>query len=187
MAHRHSCLILASVLEVNKDAEIYIPASFWGNIPQRKLTVVDKPVQTLEAVFSTGELQGIEQSLLIKTAQCIVVVAGCSYPGVGLILDATAQYGKVYEKLQGLKADVPRQSLSWPYPNPSGQRILSSLAVGLPARLRDFSGQSSKNEVLNVSDFEAALYTGEALKITLAGCETNSLSKNKLRLVTQFY
>lgn len=45
---------------------------------------------------------------------------------------------------------------------PSGRRILSSLAVRLPLRLRDFSGQPLKNEILNTSDFEMALYTGES-------------------------
>jgi len=45
---------------------------------------------------------------------------------------------------------------------PSGRRILSSLAVRLPVRLRDFSGQLLKNEILNASDFEMALYTGES-------------------------
>jgi len=45
---------------------------------------------------------------------------------------------------------------------PSGRRILSSLAVRLPVRLKDFSGQSLKDEILNISDFEMALYTGES-------------------------
>ncbi|MFC1893392.1 hypothetical protein ACFLYR_05115 [Chloroflexota bacterium] len=45
---------------------------------------------------------------------------------------------------------------------PSGWRILSSLAIRLPVRLRDFSGQSLKGEIINASDFEMALYTGES-------------------------
>jgi hypothetical protein len=44
---------------------------------------------------------------------------------------------------------------------PSARRILSSLAVRLPPRLRDFSGQQLKHEILSTSDFEMALYTGE--------------------------
>lgn len=44
---------------------------------------------------------------------------------------------------------------------PSGRRILSSMAVRLPARLRDFSGQPLKDEILNTSDFEMTLFTGE--------------------------
>jgi hypothetical protein len=46
--------------------------------------------------------------------------------------------------------------------SPSGRRILSSLAIRLPVRLRDFSGQPLKDEILNASDFEMALYTGES-------------------------
>ncbi len=46
--------------------------------------------------------------------------------------------------------------------SPSGRRILSSLVIRLPVRLRDFSGQPLKNETLNTSDFEMALYTGES-------------------------
>jgi len=45
---------------------------------------------------------------------------------------------------------------------PSHGRILSSLAIRLPERLRDFSGQSLKDEILNASDFDMALYTGES-------------------------
>jgi hypothetical protein len=43
----------------------------------------------------------------------------------------------------------------------SGRRILSSLAVKLPSRLRDFSGQQLRTEIVNASDFDMALYTGE--------------------------
>ncbi|MFC2070415.1 hypothetical protein ACFLTB_04505, partial [Chloroflexota bacterium] len=46
--------------------------------------------------------------------------------------------------------------------SPSSKHILSSLAVRLPLRLRDFSGEALKNEILNTSDFEIALYTGES-------------------------
>ncbi|MBI4288880.1 MAG: hypothetical protein HY671_10680 [Chloroflexi bacterium] len=44
---------------------------------------------------------------------------------------------------------------------PSGRPILSSLAVRMPLRLRDRSGQSLKLEIAAASDFEMALYTGE--------------------------
>ena len=44
---------------------------------------------------------------------------------------------------------------------PSMRRILSSIAVRLPARLRDLTGQPLKKEIISASDFEMALYTGE--------------------------
>jgi hypothetical protein len=46
---------------------------------------------------------------------------------------------------------------------PSGRRILSSLAVRLPIRLKDFSGQPLKDEILTAFDFDIALFTGESL------------------------
>ncbi len=44
----------------------------------------------------------------------------------------------------------------------SGRPILSALAIRLPVRLKDFSGQPLKHEILNASDLEMALYTGES-------------------------
>ena len=93
---------LASVLEVNEDAEIYVPASFWGTIPGRKVTIVTTPVQVSQEVFTVGELQGIEQSLAVKSINGVIVVAGCSHPGVGAILDAASCHGKVYGIVGGL-------------------------------------------------------------------------------------
>lgn len=45
---------------------------------------------------------------------------------------------------------------------PSGKLILSSLAVRLPVRLKDFSGQPLKEEILTASDVDVALFTGES-------------------------
>jgi 7,8-dihydropterin-6-yl-methyl-4-(beta-D-ribofuranosyl)aminobenzene 5'-phosphate synthase len=87
---------LSGILEVNKDAEIYLPASFWGTIPGRKVIPVTSSIQISEQVFSTGELKGIEQSLALKTDKGIFVLAGCSHPGVGNIIDAASRFGKVY-------------------------------------------------------------------------------------------
>jgi 7,8-dihydropterin-6-yl-methyl-4-(beta-D-ribofuranosyl)aminobenzene 5'-phosphate synthase len=92
---------LAGILKVNKDAEIYVPASFWGIIPGRKVTTVTDPLQISEQVFSTGELEGIEQSLALKTAKGILVVTGCSHPGLGNIMDAASRFGKVYGAVGG--------------------------------------------------------------------------------------
>jgi len=93
---------LSDILEINKHAEIYVPASTVARLPERKVIMVSQPIQISEAVFSTGELEGIEQSLAIKTSKGILVVAGCSHPGVGTILDAASRYGKVYGIIGGL-------------------------------------------------------------------------------------
>jgi hypothetical protein len=45
---------------------------------------------------------------------------------------------------------------------PSGKTILSVVAIRLPAKLRDFSGDSLKKAISAVSDFEMVLYSGES-------------------------
>ena len=93
---------LPHFLQVNKEAEIYPPASLGETIPGRKVTIVREPVQICPNVFTTGELKGIEQSLAVDTDKGILVVAGCSHPGVGDILDAASRWGKVYGIVGGL-------------------------------------------------------------------------------------
>jgi 7,8-dihydropterin-6-yl-methyl-4-(beta-D-ribofuranosyl)aminobenzene 5'-phosphate synthase len=87
---------LRGMLDINKEAEIYVPASFWGTIPGRKVTTVAGPLLISEGVFSTGELRGIEQSLAIRTNKGILIVVGCSHPGLGEIMDAASRFGKLY-------------------------------------------------------------------------------------------
>lgn len=87
---------LQDIMEANKDIELYLPQSFWGGISAKKLTKIKEPLQICPNVFSTGELGGIEQSLVINTNKGLLVVVGCSHPGVGNILDAASRFGKVY-------------------------------------------------------------------------------------------
>jgi len=93
---------LADLLEINSTAEIYVPASTSATIPGRKVIPVKESMQISVAVFSTGELNGIEQSLAIKTVKGVVVVVGCSHPGLGPILEAAARYGTIYGIIGGL-------------------------------------------------------------------------------------
>ncbi|MBA7618063.1 hypothetical protein ES703_25382 [subsurface metagenome] len=93
---------LQSILEVNGDAEIYVPSSLWRLLPGRKVTAVTGPVQICAGVFSTGELKGVEQSLVLRTNNGIVVLTGCSHPGVSEILRAASRFGKVFGIVGGL-------------------------------------------------------------------------------------
>lgn len=93
---------LSDFLQVNKEAEIYPPASLGGTIPGREVTIVREPVQICPNVFTTGELRGIEQSLAVDTDKGMLVIVGCSHPGVGDILDAASRWGRVYGIVGGL-------------------------------------------------------------------------------------
>jgi 7,8-dihydropterin-6-yl-methyl-4-(beta-D-ribofuranosyl)aminobenzene 5'-phosphate synthase len=59
-------------------------------------------VELFENGYSTGQLAGIEQSLVLRQDDHVVVVAGCSHPGVGAILDAAATFGPVTTLIGGL-------------------------------------------------------------------------------------
>jgi 7,8-dihydropterin-6-yl-methyl-4-(beta-D-ribofuranosyl)aminobenzene 5'-phosphate synthase len=93
---------LSDILETNKHAEIYVPASVRAGIPGRKVISVSQPLQISSDVMSIGELKNIEQSLVVMTSRGILVVTGCSHPGVGAILDAASSHGKIYGIIGGL-------------------------------------------------------------------------------------
>ncbi len=92
---------LWDILQLNKNATLYVPASVTAAIRGRKVVRVSSPLQITAEVFSTGELARIEQSLAIKTDKGILVVVGCSHPGVGEIIDAASKFGKVYGVIGG--------------------------------------------------------------------------------------
>lgn len=60
------------------------------------------PTEIHEGIFSTGTLEGIEQSLAVRTKRGVVVVVGCSHPGVKRILDAATGFGRPYALIGGL-------------------------------------------------------------------------------------
>lgn len=93
---------LPDFLKVNKDVKVYVPASYPAPSGAKEVVSVKEPLQIHENIFSTGELRGIEQSLVVKTEKGLVVIAGCSHPGVGNILKAASQFGKAYALIGGL-------------------------------------------------------------------------------------
>ncbi len=60
-----------------------------------------------EGIHSTGELDGIEQSLCIETPKGIVIIAGCSHPRMEHIISAASKFGKVYGIIGGLHGNRP--------------------------------------------------------------------------------
>ncbi len=93
---------LKDIMEANKDVELYLPQSFRGGISDKRITKIKEPFEIRRGIFTTGELEGVEQSLVIDTDKGLVVVVGCSHPGVGKVLDAGARFGKIYGIVGGL-------------------------------------------------------------------------------------
>ncbi len=93
---------LPQLLKVNKNIKLYVPASCPPPSRAKEVISVSYPTQINEKVFSTGELNEGEQSMAIKTERGVVVIAGCSHPGVGTILESASQFGKVCALVGGL-------------------------------------------------------------------------------------
>jgi len=55
-----------------------------------------------DGIYTTGELGGIEQSLVLVSSGKATVLAGCSHSGVGNILSSARQFGRVHSLIGGL-------------------------------------------------------------------------------------
>jgi 7,8-dihydropterin-6-yl-methyl-4-(beta-D-ribofuranosyl)aminobenzene 5'-phosphate synthase len=100
-AHHDHTGGLPAFLEKNKTAKIYVPPSFTGPAGREVITIRG-PTKIHENVFSTGELDNIEQSMAVKTEKGLVLIQGCSHPKMEHILGAASQFGKVYASIGGL-------------------------------------------------------------------------------------
>ncbi|MFW6137620.1 MAG: MBL fold metallo-hydrolase [Spirochaetota bacterium] len=87
-------------LEQNSEVTVYIPASFSSSFQHRVeeagagVVRVKRPMEITPGVYSTGEVGTWikEQALVIQSAKGLVVVTGCSHPGVDTIARRAAEY-----------------------------------------------------------------------------------------------
>ena len=93
---------LPDLLRINNAVKVYIPVSCPEPPGASEVVRVKEPFKIHENIFSSGELKSIEQSLMVKTQKGLVVIVGCSHPGVKNILKAASQFGKPYAIIGGL-------------------------------------------------------------------------------------
>jgi 7,8-dihydropterin-6-yl-methyl-4-(beta-D-ribofuranosyl)aminobenzene 5'-phosphate synthase len=109
-----------------KDIQLYVPRAFSGRLKGElssrfELHEVGGAQQICEGIWSTGELgeKTKEQSAVLETKRGLIVIVGCSHPGVRNILSVAARFGKVmgiiggmhdfndYDALKGLRLIGP--------------------------------------------------------------------------------
>jgi len=92
------------------DVRVFVPRSFSGRFKKKlssrsNVDLVEVIVATTisDGIFTTGELGQFtkEQSLVIETSKGLVVIAGCSHPGLENIMRSAAQFGEVYGVVGG--------------------------------------------------------------------------------------
>lgn len=85
-----------------RPARVFIPFSCRSHSISGEIVKVKEPLEIHEKIFSTGELSNIEQSLILSTKKGLIVVVGCSHPGLEIILNTASQFGKVIAVIGGL-------------------------------------------------------------------------------------
>ena len=93
---------LSAFLNKNNNVRIYVPISLRGIRNAKEIIYVNEPIELHENIFSTGELDHIEQSMAVKTNKGLVLIVGCSHPEMENILKAASQFGKVHAIIGGL-------------------------------------------------------------------------------------
>ncbi len=98
---------LSAFLSENENVKIWCPPSFRGVKNAKEVVKINKPLKLHKGVYSTGELENIEQSLCVETNKGIVVIAGCSHPNMSNILKTASQFGNLYGIIGGLHGTKP--------------------------------------------------------------------------------
>jgi 7,8-dihydropterin-6-yl-methyl-4-(beta-D-ribofuranosyl)aminobenzene 5'-phosphate synthase len=93
---------LPAFLDINNGVKIYVPPSLRGMQNAGGVVCLDRPTQISDGLYSTGELEGIEQAMAVKNKEGLVIFTGCSHPAMKKILKAAHQFSKIYGIIGGL-------------------------------------------------------------------------------------
>lgn len=109
LSHAHWDHIGGLTHIMRSDMSVYLPQSFSDHLKDElrsriDLHEVERPGEIMEGVCTTGELENKieEQSLVLETSNGLVVVVGCSHPGVPEILSVSSDFGELYGIIGGL-------------------------------------------------------------------------------------
>lgn len=98
---------LSAFLKQNPNVRVWVP-SLGMSINAKEIIEIKNPRKIHEGIYSTGKLEGIEQSLCVETKKGILVITGCSHPKMEHILQTASQFGKVYGIIGGLHGNRPQ-------------------------------------------------------------------------------
>ena len=97
---------LWAILRENPNVTVFLPNIFPDNFKERihgfgaKVVEIDEPKEILEGIYTTGIMFPVgEQSLILKTSKGLIVVTGCSHPGIVRIVERA-------ENITGENADL---------------------------------------------------------------------------------
>jgi 7,8-dihydropterin-6-yl-methyl-4-(beta-D-ribofuranosyl)aminobenzene 5'-phosphate synthase len=98
---------MSAFLDLNHEVSVWVPCSLRGVKNAKAIMAIDRSIKLYQGVYSTGELEGIEQSLCVATQKGVVVIAGCSHPKIENIIASASEFGAVYGIIGGLHGNRP--------------------------------------------------------------------------------
>jgi len=103
ISHNHFDHIggLSVAIRAIPEAKVFLPLSLRGVKRAAEVIQVSDEMEIASGIFTTGELHKIEQSLFVTTPSGLVVVAGCSHPGLENILEVAGKHGHIHCVLGG--------------------------------------------------------------------------------------
>lgn len=100
---------LFDLMNLKSKMTVYVLASFTERFKNKirektKSIEITTPKKITTSIYTTGLIKNNpdEQSLILKTTEGVVVIIGCSHPGVEKILEVAKKYGKIYALIGGL-------------------------------------------------------------------------------------
>ena len=101
LSHQHWDHIGGLNHVIDRTSYVVVPSSFSENLKREigrkaELIEVELPTEIDRGVYTTGALGRIgEQSLIVELAKGLLVLTGCSHPGLDLILATAERFGEV--------------------------------------------------------------------------------------------
>jgi len=86
---------IKELLRINPDVKLIIPPSVERTVRDTNYKLIEDLSEIHTGIYSTGELAGIEQSMITGVKDGVIVVVGCSHPGVDIILNSASKIGTV--------------------------------------------------------------------------------------------
>ncbi|MFO7840014.1 MAG: MBL fold metallo-hydrolase [Desulfosalsimonadaceae bacterium] len=81
---------------------VYVPDTIRSSLPSRETVSLSFSAKIHKHIYSTGTLKNIEQAMCIQQNGRVVIIVGCSHPGVNAIVEAASEIGPVSALIGGL-------------------------------------------------------------------------------------
>ncbi|GAB6887569.1 MBL fold metallo-hydrolase [Desulfothermus okinawensis JCM 13304] len=106
---------LLDLIEINNQVNVWLPSPFWKIKGAKNIFHLKRPTKLYDGIYSTGEIDKVEQSLCVKTNKGIIIIVGCSHPRMEHIIAVASQFGEPYGIIGGLHGTRPQslQGLSF--------------------------------------------------------------------------